>query len=185
MKRIEIINKHYKAIYRLCLRRTDYNSFQAEECTQAVFETLLMNWDEVQNKNIEKWLFKTADNKLKEYYRKRAKDNSIIPLEDAESETADRSELCDKVISDEDIELYKTKILQSLSESERELYRDYFERKMSYGEIAEKLGIKYTTAQMRVRKLKSALTDKVNETFCLAIGSGVALKVLVSLFGNR
>ena len=51
-------------------------------------------------------------------------------------------------------------------------------------EEAEKLGIKYTTAQMRVEKLKKILTSKVNERFCLGVGSMVALKLLIALLNE-
>ena len=146
----------------------------------------MLKWDNVKHskEDIYRWLLKTTDNKLKEYYRQKQKDDKILPLDIVVNKDDGSVPLWDEIISDEEIEFHKERILNTLNETQRELYRDYFENKLTYGEIAEKLGIKYTTAQMRVEKLKKILTSKVNESFCLGVGSMVALKLLIALLNE-
>ena len=183
----EAVEEFYSTVYRLCLYGTEHNNFQAENCTHAIFEVLVLKWDNVKHTkdDIYRWLLKTTDNKLKEYYRQKQKDDKLLPLEEVINKDDGSASLYDKMITNEEIEFHKERILNSLTEAQRELYRDYFEKKLTYSEIAEKLGIKYTTAQMRVEKLREILTGKVNETFCLGVGSMLALKLLIALLGEK
>ena len=185
MTQTEALKKYYNKIYRICLYKTEYNEFQAQNCTQAIFEALIMKWDKIKPECIYSWLLKTTDNKLKEYARQKKKEDKILPLEAAEKELVDSRELYNLMISDDIIEYHKERILTTLSENERELYRDYFENKLSYSEIAEKLGLNYNTAQRRILKLKKTLASKAHDLFCLGMGSTLALKLLIALWDGR
>lgn len=176
-----IIEKYYSKIYNICLYRTGYNKAAAENCTNEVFILLVVKWENVSKRDVYRWLLKTTDYKLKEYFRQKKKDTVIISFENSEQELSSPTELNDEIISDEEIEKYKERILSELSDQEKALYRDYFEDKLSYKQIADKLGIKYSTAASRVSKLKSKLENEVHKILCLSGTGMIALRVFIAL----
>lgn len=186
MTQKDIIEKYYKRIHDICLYNTGYNKAEADNCTNEVFITLIIKWEGIKKRNdLFPWLLKTTENKLKEYYRRKKKDSKIVSIEEMQIEDTSNTELVDLVVSDKEIEMNKENILNELSEEERKLYNDYFEKKLSYNEIAGSLGIKYSAAQMRVSKLRKKLEKKVLEIYCIGYTSSLVLKLLISLMGER
>lgn len=184
MSLIEIIKRYYTNIYNLCLFKLSYDKADAENCTQEIFIVLINKWEKVQNKNIYPWLLKTTHYTIKNYQRKKKTYDKVVSLQDCIELPSDDGEVIDLVISDGEIEEYKQRILAELSSDERELYKAYFEDKLSYAQIAEKMGLKYATVQARTIKLKNKLTESVKDTFCITGASLIALRVIIALIGE-
>lgn len=185
MTKTEIIEKYYNKIYNICLYNTFYNQADAEDCTQEIFIALILKYDKIADDRIYNWLLKTTYYKLKNYHRKIKTKSKTILSDDINITADDKADICDLIISDEEIETYKQNILNELSEKERELYRDYFENDLSYKEISEKLNIKYSTAQMRVSALKKKLQKRAMETLCIGGASMLTLRLLLALLGEK
>ena len=78
----EITRRYYQAIYNYCQVRLK-DEYAAEDCTQDVFLLLYRKMNKLKlSENIRAWLYRTADNVIKNHRRKIKK---TIPLEDAES----------------------------------------------------------------------------------------------------
>jgi RNA polymerase sigma factor (sigma-70 family) len=106
----EIVEQYYRAIYNYCQVRLGDES-ATEDCTQEVFLTLYKKMDKLRlSENIRAWLYRTADNVIKNYRRKNRK---IISLDDKEVEQLSSEDVYevdnpfDGFISAEDVELLK------------------------------------------------------------------------------
>lgn len=185
MNQTETIEKYYTKIYNLCLYKTKNDKAEAENCTQNIFMILIENWDKLEDRDIYAWLLKTTQHTLMNLYRKKKKESLVQPITSCENIQSDTADPSDLMISDEEIEEHKQKILSQLSPADRDLYRKYFEEKMSYREISEQLGIDYAATQMRVSRLKSRLKKQVSETFCIAGAGTLAIKIFIALIGER
>lgn len=155
------MQKYYNIIRSYVIGKTGKTDF-ADECCNAVFFLFSLKEDKIVDEAVSTWLFKTTRNKLKEYYRKKAKDSIITNLDDVTDMLSDGSpDLSDIIVSDEDIDEAKEKLLSLLSPKERQLYEDYFINKMMFIEIAEKLGIDRNTASARVKRIRAKLEAEV------------------------
>lgn len=83
----EIAEQYYNAIFKYCCVRLD-NEHAAKDCTQEIFLTLYRKIDKLKlSENVRAWLYRTADNVMKNYRRK----NKITVSIDDINETAEDS----------------------------------------------------------------------------------------------
>ena len=61
--------RYYRPIFNYCLVRL-YVKEAADDCTQEVFLALFRRFDELEKDNIRAWLYRTADNVMRNYRRK-------------------------------------------------------------------------------------------------------------------
>ena len=175
------INRYYNSIYTLIYGKTGKDKLYADECCNYIFFLFSIKADKLKDEIVYPWLLKTADNKLKEYFRQKEKDKCVISLEEVPFVLVDKTELVDRIITDRDIEAAKQKLLSLLSEEERQMYEDYFVHKLTYAEIANKLGIDRNTAAKRLHTIRKKLEEEASKVLGIA-GSVTVLRIITALF---
>ncbi|MCM1506646.1 MAG: sigma-70 family RNA polymerase sigma factor [Ruminococcus flavefaciens] len=75
------VRLYYQSIYNYCLSRLE-DIYSAQDCTQETFLVLYKKKDSVQEDNIRAWLYRTADNIIKNYRKVSAKKKES-PIEEA------------------------------------------------------------------------------------------------------
>ena len=151
----DIIDDYYESIWSYSLFLSGHNPDAAEEITQEVFLCLIEKWHVIKKENVGGWLFGVARRKFYEYIKAEKKENKN------EASIFDDEYFCpDESVIDE----AKKKILDSLSDDERNMFNQYFEKKMTYNEIMKELGITYYSAKMRVFRLRKKIINAVKST---------------------
>lgn len=79
------VSLYYKSIYNYCLSRLE-DIHMAQDCTQEVFFVMYRKMDSLENSNIRAWLYRTADNLMKNYWKVSVKKREIS-IDEAESIT--------------------------------------------------------------------------------------------------
>ncbi len=157
----EICDQYYNVVYRHCLRHLKFNEDAAAEVTQQVFSVLCERWNVVENHpNIQSWLMKTANNKLRKAKVWYALRSGIVSIS---AETfrmpAVEKDMLEQILCEQleaDLEMYTNEVLSHLSESERILL-EYKREKKTHAEIGELLGITEGAVTMRVVRLKEKI----------------------------
>lgn len=158
----DICKENYARIYNYILAKTGSKE-AAEDITQEVFLIAYKDKKFLHHEKPVGYLYVTAKNLVMDYYRQVKKVEYLNEFE-MESEYQDVFEqICyekDRVI-DEDI--YKTIILQQLSESERKLYCDYYIQKKTMKEIAMELGINEASIRMKFVRIRKRVKKIVSQ----------------------
>ena len=175
------IDKYYNCIYSYVYGKTGKNKSYTDECCNTVFYLFSLKQNKIADAAVYPWLIKCAANKAYEYLRKIEKDNRIVYLDEASPVFSDDTELSDRMVSDTDIEEAKERLLCLLSPEERQMYEDYYINKLTYEEIAQKLGIYRSTASKRLRIIKQRLENEAKKIFTAA-GTFTVLQIISSLF---
>ena len=148
----EIVKQYYNSIYRYCCVRLS-NESDAYDCTQEVFIILYQKMDKLKiSENIRAWLYRTADNVMRNHKRK---NNKYISLEDIPEITVE---------TDFSVE---TPLNDVISEDEYQLLKAYYVDKESIDQIAEKLEISKDAAFKRIYRIKARVAKymgKINNT---------------------
>jgi len=156
-----ISEQYYMLIYKYCYIRLESKNMYSYDITNEVFVLLCEKWDSLKKENVRAWLYRTADILLKAFFRKQQKiRKELAYIEDLDGFTADSLtyEQDFENISDEEIEIYRDEVLDSLSESERELFDMVFTEKLPYGEICEQLLLSRETLKKRLYRLRQKIT---------------------------
>lgn len=144
-----LYQKYIRRLLQWAFRRTgDYQD--AEEIVQDVFITLHFKPDVVlNNPDPASWLYKTAENKIKHYRRKRAKYACEISLELAPELRYEDSydELDDGLDA----------LPEWVGPMDRKILLQFYGEQMSLKEIAERNGISYAACRKRVSRLTAKL----------------------------
>ena len=167
----DIIDDYYDSIWSYSLFLSGHNPDAAEEITQEVFLCLIEKWHVIKKENVGGWLFGVARRKFYEYIKAEKKEKKhLLYYDDPDSPFfSDKNEAAifddeyfcpDESVIDE----AKKKILDSLSDDERNMFNQYFEKKMTYNEIMKELGITYYSAKMRVFRLRKKIINAVKST---------------------
>lgn len=144
----ELYNKHYKSVYRLAIRFLN-NKENAADITQDVFLYLYNKLNK--NKNIENekaWLYKVTSNLCLAFIRKNKRIVRIT--RDTKNEMTEGNQSGLEVFS----------ALKRLKESDRILLTFYNEG-LSYKELAELTGIKFTSVGKTLSRALKRLKDEV------------------------
>ena len=165
---IELTQLYYHSIYRYCLSQIK-NPHDAKDITQDVFFLLVERAPELEDINIRSWLYEVATRKLKENYRSKMvasklssldENYDIVSTEEDFVHRIEREDVDEKIIQNK-----KEEILKSLSVEELKLYKDVHIEKKTYPTIAEAMGLKEKTVNMRSQRLKKKIKDKVKKSF--------------------
>lgn len=152
---------YYTNLHRFCNVKLK-NPEQADDCAQECFYILYQHYMKNEDiKNVLGFLYKIADNLIKAQWRENQKAENIVQL-DSISDTVPAKE--DKY-SDTDYDLLAEQLLQSLNESEKELYRlKYIEHK-SIKQIAEELNTSFDAVAKRLSRLRQKIKEHITEHF--------------------
>ena len=157
-----ITKTYYESVYKFCLVNLKHNTHDAADITQDVFLLFQLKYPELKNIHIRGWLFRTANNKIKEYYRRQKKESEIIPLEDfdVEDESAMVCTMLEDIISfdSENIEKYRDIVYKKLNEREQTLYKLHYVENKTNSQIAEEMN----TSAQNVSVMLTRLNKKLN-----------------------
>ncbi|MBQ2846797.1 MAG: sigma-70 family RNA polymerase sigma factor [Clostridia bacterium] len=159
----EIANLYYNDIYHLCLSRLKKEE-NAADVTQEVFLFFQEKYNELDDDYIKAWLYKVADNKIKERFRaiaKREKELIYAAVFGSRTSTDILYEMEeDNKVTPEELEEKKKSLLSSLSEKELELFEMVYTKHMEYEEMAKAFDISEHAVRARVYRLRLKIKEK-------------------------
>ncbi len=159
----EIANLYYNDIYHLCLSRLKKEE-NAADVTQEVFLFFQEKYDELEDDYIKAWLYKVANNKIKEQFRaiaKREKEFIYGTVFGSKTSTDILYEMEeDNNITPEEIEEKKKSILDSLTEKDLELFEMVYTKHMEYEELAKAFNISEHAVRARVYRLRLKIKER-------------------------
>ncbi len=161
----EIATLYYDDIYRLCLSRLKKEE-NAADVTQEVFLFFQEKYEGLEDDYIKAWLYKVADNKIKEQFRaiaKREKEliyGAVFGSQTSTDILYEMEEL--NKITPEEIEEKKKSIISSLTEKELELFEMVYKKHMEYKELAKALNISDGAARTRIYRLNLKIKEKAS-----------------------
>lgn len=146
----QIMTKYYREMYNYFFVKLKYNKQSAEDCTQELFMIFLKKHENLdENNNIRIWLYRTADNVVKTYYRKNHGDLSLEDCTEALNTPAPDCFADDS-----------PNLSDWLTDEESELVRLYYDT--DYGDrksAANKLGITVTALYQKINKIKQKIKN--------------------------
>ena len=159
----EIANLYYNDIYHLCLSRLKKEE-NAADVTQEVFLFFQEKYNELDDDYIKAWLYKVADNKIKERFRaiaKREKELIYAAVFGSRTSTDILYEMEeDNKVTPEELEEKKKSLLSSLSEKELELFEMVYTKHMEYEEMAKAFDISEHAVRARVYRLRLKIKER-------------------------
>ena len=159
----EIANLYYNDIYHLCLSRLKKEE-NAADVTQEVFLLFQEKYEGLEDEYIKAWLYKVANNKIKEQFRaiaKREKELIYGTVFNSQTSTDILYEMEeDNKATPEELEEKKKSILSSLSEKELELFEMVYTKHMEYKELAKAFDISEHAVRARVYRLRLKIKEK-------------------------
>ena len=159
----EIANLYYNDIYHLCLSSLKKEE-NAADVTQEVFLFFQEKYNELEDDYIKAWLYKVANNKIKEQFRaiaKREKELIYGAVFGSQTSTDILYEMEeDNKVTQEELEENKKSIISSLSEKELELFEMVYTKHMEYKELAKVLNVSEGAVRTRVYRLNLKLKEK-------------------------
>lgn len=181
----ELFEKHYPRLLTYCTVRLKNDEQLGCDAADSVFFIASQKKERLeQHPDPEGWLFKTANNVIRDVRKKQRRtrkryftlDPSVlsatvdsfergIRLEGVLSEEADHADELDITVTDDEIEDIKEVILSSLRPEERELYELRFKKRLSVNELSSRYGISPAAVKMRLARIKLKITDKTKIYF--------------------
>lgn len=159
----EIANLYYNDIYHLCLSRLKKEE-NAADVTQEVFLLFQEKYEGLEDEYIKAWLYKVANNKIKEQFRaiaKREKELIYGTVFNSQTSTDILYEMEeDNKVTPEELEEKKKSILSSLSEKELELFEMVYTKHMEYKELAKAFDTSEHAVRARVYRLRLKIKEK-------------------------
>ena len=159
-ERAEEISKiYYDKISRYCMSISNGNYDDALEITQEVFLIFSKKFKNLNDDNIEHWLFSVARKKAFEYFRRIKNEDMVIHIEDSFTSAEDVLSTITKyyTVSDVDLKLTIEAIQKLLTNDEHELFVKKFIENKSQKEIAEEMGISISTVSTRTSRLRNKI----------------------------
>lgn len=164
----EIANLYYNDIYHLCLSRLKKEE-NAADVTQEVFLLFQEKYEGLEDEYIKAWLYKVANNKIKEQFRaiaKREKELIYGTVFNSQTSTDILYEMEEEnKITPEEIEEKKNGILSSLSDKELELFEMVYTKHMEYEELAKAFDISEHAVRSRVYRLRLKIKERASFIF--------------------
>ena len=158
--------EYYMSIYKYCYIRLENNKSYSYDITNEVFVLLCEKWEGLKKENVKAWLYRTADNMLKSFYRKNKKrSRELVYIEDLQDFIINNNLSYEQDfdnISEYDIEIYRNEILGELSDKEREFFNMVFIEKRPYAEICEKFSITRENFKKRLYRLRQKIKEAVS-----------------------
>lgn len=154
------VSCYYKNVYRYCYARLG-NAADADDITQDVFLLFLQKYESLENNNLSGWLYATASIKIKEHFRKsqveqkHLTDINDIPEEDLGYAFLDEGYL----ISAEEIESKKEKLLTYLKPKEQQLLEMIYNEHLTYKVIGEQIQSNEQAVGMKAYRLRKKIFE--------------------------
>ena len=165
---VDIARLYYEDVYHFCYLRLE-NEDYAYEVTQDVFLIFQENCDGLDDSFIRAWLYKVADNKIKEKFREIARrekelifgrEFGTVPGADILLELEEAGRL-----TVEELDEKKKTVLESLNDKELELFEMVYVKHKKYKELAKALNISEHAIRTRVYRLNLKIKEKVSFIF--------------------
>ena len=156
----EAYSRCYLPLIKYCNVRMGDARATADDCVQEaflVYYNRMLSGEEIENPRA--YLYRTVDNFAKravEDYSKSLK--RTVPLEDAVEKCADTLPFD---LENTDYDVLAQKLLDTLSEQEKQFYRLKYIEHLPLSEIAEKLETTPTAAAKRSSRLRKEIKDKL------------------------
>ena len=157
----KIYRQYFDKIYKYCYFKTNRDQHTAEDLVSKVFYIFFQKWEQLNTRSeleLLKWLYRTANIIIKEYYRTKEyveslSDEMINLLQDRKN----IDEAINPVLEDETYRYYIRAIQKRLNEKDKQLFDAIVIQHMSYFQIGQKLGIDQRAVQMRWIRLQKKI----------------------------
>lgn len=154
-------DRYFINIQRFCMVKLK-NQEQADDCVQECFFILYEHYRKDEDiKNVAGFLYKIADNLIKTQWRENQKAEKIVQI-DALSDTIPAKE---DTYSDVDYDVLAEKLLQTLNDNEKELYKLKYIENKSIEEISKELSMNYQAVAKRLSRLRQKVKELITEYF--------------------
>ena len=160
----QLYDEYRLKLFNFCLARLSGERESADDCVQEAFLVLnnkLLGGEKIENPRA--FLYRTAENFVKRRQEQIAKEiKRNVPLESA-TEAATIDEVFSEAIKNIDYDALAERLIASLDEDEKLLYNMRYRQNTRVDEIALTLNISRPAASMRLVRLKTKITDMVNQ----------------------
>ena len=160
----QLYDEYRLKLFNFCLARLSGERESADDCVQEAFLVLnnkLLGGEKIENPRA--FLYRTAENFVKRRQEQIAKEiKRNVPLESA-TEAATIDEVFSEAIKNSDYDALAERLIASLDEDEKLLYNMRYIQNTRVDEIALTLNISRPAASMRLVRLKTKITDMVNQ----------------------
>lgn len=150
-------------LFNFCLARLSGERESADDCVQEAFlvlSTKLKSGEEIENPRA--FLYRTAENFVKRRQEQITKDTKrLVPLEKA-AEVATNDEAFSEAIENTDYDALAERLIDALDDDEKLLYNLRYIENTRVDEIAKILNISRPAVSMRLVRLKTKITQAVN-----------------------
>jgi len=161
----EKLERDYKLYYtnlqRFCKIKLK-NQVQADDCVQESFYILYKHYIKNEEiKNVAGFLYKIADNLIKEQWRENQKAENVIQI-DSMAETIAAKE---NNYSDIDYDSLAENLILTLNENEKIIYKLKYIENKSIKEISQELNLSFDVIAKRLSRLRQKVKEQIKEQF--------------------
>ena len=154
-------NLYFSNLHRFCMVKLK-NPEQSDDCVQECFYILYQHYmKDEEIKNVAGFLYKIADNLIKAQWRENQKKETMVQIDTLSEVIPSKTE----AYSDIDYDLLAERLLRTLNEGERELYKLKYIDNKSLDEIAAELGMNYQATAKRLSRLRQKVKDLITDYF--------------------
>ena len=168
--------KYFTVIVKYSSRQIGNHLFDAEEIASDAFYILFEKWDELNSHEeqvIITWLYRAANNKIKEYFRNKPPEHVSIDSDDEmkrnviELKMLENESDIDIVEEAKKYDRYIVQIQNRLNQKEAQLFEYIVVNQYRYSQIASLLNISESAVKMRwfrlQMKIRSVINDLINK----------------------
>lgn len=170
MKEIEIAEKIWQEnelyLRKFCSYKLSSHPDLVDDCLQDVFLALLNRLKDNNEIQYPKaWLTKVASNKIKDIYEsEKQKSLKQVPFEEEYIKTSENFDYSlTEGIKEKDIEKHLNDILDSLTDREKFLLEEFYQKGTKQTDIAKELGISEISVRQQIFRLKRKVIAKVRK----------------------
>lgn len=161
----EKLERDYKLYYtnlqRFCKIKLK-NQVQADDCVQESFYILYKHYIKNEEiKNVAGFLYKIADNLIKEQWRENQKAENVIQI-DSMAETIAAKE---NNYSDIDYDSLAENLILTLNENEKIIYKLKYIENKSIKEISQELNLSFDVIAKRLSRLRQKVKEQIKDQF--------------------
>lgn len=154
-------NLYFSNLQRFCMVKLK-NQEQADDCVQESFYILYEHYMKDEDiKNVAGFLYKIADNLIKTQWRENQKAENTVQI-DSLSDTIPAKE---DEYSNIDYDLLAEKLLLTLNQREKELYKLKYIENKSIDEISSQLNMTYQAVAKRLSRLRQRVKEMITDHF--------------------
>lgn len=154
-------NLYYINLQRFCKMKLK-NEEQADDCVQESFYILYKHYIKNEEiKNVAGFLYKIADNLIKAQWRENQKAENVIRIDSVAETLAVKED----AYSDLDYDSLAEKLVLTLNENERQLYKLKYIENKSIKEISRELNLSFDVIAKRLSRLRQKVKEQIKEQF--------------------